>query len=510
METEKFQLYVSHDGGKEWSEILKNVGVIALYPHPFQYNHVYFLTNKNKIHYTKDRGHTFGEIDAPPHLPNARGLDFHPTRHDWIIWHGEKDCSDRLHCHSTAHYTISGGEMWLPLKAYSGTCKWIRGKAKDLPEKLIFCEHEAKEGDANQDTMELLSSSTFFVDQTKHFDKIIGYATMQEFIVVAGVKDDNSLKAFASVDGHTFADAHFPHGFSVPRQTAYTVLDSVTHSVFLHVTVNDRKGFEYGSLLKSNSNGTNYVLSLDAVNRNMEGYVDFEKMQSLEGVAIANRVVNWKDVNKGEKKRLRSMITHNDGGQWKYINPPKEDSDGKPYKCSGDLEKCSLNVHHYTERSDPRHTFSSSSAIGLMMAVGNVGGELKGFADGDTFLTGDGGLTWKEVRKGQHLWEYGDQGSIIVIVDRAQPTDTVHYTLDEGKTWQDYNFKEKLRVTDISTVPADNSRKFLLWGYKEGGREKFYTVHLDFEGITNVQCMLSSITPLPSNSTQLIHCLQAN
>jgi len=488
--TEKQQLFVSHDGGQEWKHILKNVKIIAVYPHPHQYNSVYFITNSKTIYYTTDRAHHIHEVDAPQ-LPNRKGLpflDFHPRRDDWLIWHGEKDCTDPLRCHSIAYYTISGGVEWHTLKSYSGACKWAQGQLQATSDQLIFCEHGAKEGGAELNSMELLSSSDFFLNEVKHFDRIIGFAIMQEFIIVAGVKNDNSLKAFASVDGSTFADANFPHGFNVHHQSAYTVLDSVTHSVFLHVTVNDQRGFEYGSLLKSNSNGTNYVLSLDAVNRNEDGFVDFEKMQSLEGIAIVNRVVNWQDAVTGEKKKVRSMITQNDGGQWKYINPPGNDSEGKKYKCSNDLEKCSLNLHHYTERSDPRHTFSSSSALGLMIAIGNVGDALKGFADGDTFLTTDGGLHWKEIRKGQHLWEYGDQGSIIVIVDRTQPTDTVHYTLDEGKSWQKHQFGEKLKVTDISTVPADNSRRFLLWGYKQGGREKFYTVYLDFKEITNVKC----------------------
>jgi hypothetical protein len=495
MMTDKQEVWLSHDGGKEWKHILKDVKVISVYPHPHLFDHVYFITNSMKIHYTRDRGHSFSSMDAPQ-LPNRRGLPFlvfHPRETSWLIWHGEKDCVDSLRCHSTAYYTTTGGEEWHVLKPYSGTCRWFRGKAKDTPKQLAFCEHEAKEGDPNQKTMELISSVDFFVNEEKHFDRIIGFATMQEFIVVAGVKDDDSLKASASIDGRTFADAHFPHGFNVPHQTAYTVLDSTTHAVFLHVTVNDQRGLEYGSLLKSNSNGTNYVLSLDAVNRNEDDYVDFEKMLSLEGIAIANRVVNWKAAAKGEKKKLRSMITHNDGGLWKYINPPEADSDGKPYKCSGGIDKCSLNLHHYTERTDPRHTFSSSSAIGLMMGVGNVGDSLTGYKDGDTFLTTDGGLTWKEVRKGPYLWEYGDQGSIIVIVDRLQPTNKVLYTLDEGKSWQEYKFGDKMRVRDISTVPSDNSRRFLIWGLKDGSGEKFYTVNLDFSGITNQLCVLPSI-----------------
>lgn len=494
MMTDKQEIWVSHNGGKEWEHVLKDAKVIAVYPHPHDWKHVYFVTNSKTIHYTTDRGHSFSEMQAPE-LPNRQGfpfLDFHPLKNEWFIWHSQKDCSDPMKCHTIAWYTTSAGVEWHVLKSYSGACKWVRAQRKETPDKLVFCEHAANE-DPRAETMELLSSSTFFEDEKKHFDRIIGYATMQEFIVVAGVKDDNSLQASASVDGQTFADAHFPHGFNVPHQTAYTVLDSVTHSVFLHVTVNDRRGYEYGSLLKSNSNGTNYVLSLDAVNRNEDGFVDFERMQILEGIAIVNRVVNHEAASTGEKKKLRSMITHNDGGKWDYITPPAQDSEKKAYKCSGGIEKCSLNFHHYTERSDPRHTFSSGSAIGLMMAVGNVGDELKGFADGDTFLTTDGGINWVEVRKGQYLWEYGDQGSIIIIVDRAKPTDMVLYTLDEGKSWLEYKFNEKLKVTDISTVPMDNSRKFLLWGYKEGGGEKFYTVHLDFSGITDQQCKISQL-----------------
>ncbi|KAI5782281.1 hypothetical protein FPQ18DRAFT_397143 [Pyronema domesticum] len=85
----------------------------------------------------------------------------------------------------------------------------------------------------------------------------------------------------------------------------------ILSNVFLHVTVNDQRGFKFGSLLKSNSDGTNYILSLDA---------------SLEGIAIANRIMNWKETLNDIKKKLRSRFTHSDGGQWKYhhITPPKK------------------------------------------------------------------------------------------------------------------------------------------------------------------------------------------
>lgn len=500
MMTDKQEIHVSHNHGKTWARILEDVKPLDIYLHPYHYDTVYFVSLSLELYYTKDRGISghYTKIKVPS-LPNQQGLpylEFHPTKPGWLIWHGQKDCTSVFNCHTSSYYTTTAGDEWHALKAYSGACKWFRGEHKATNHKLIFCEHEPKEGEFSTNGMQLLSSTNFFVDETVHFERIKGYATMQEFIVVASIEEDNYLKASASVDGRTFADAHFPYGFDVPHQTAYTVLDSDTHSVFLHVTVNSQRGFEHGRLLKSNSNGTDYVVSLECVNRNEEGYVDFEKIHSLEGVILANRVVN---PDTGELKKLRTMISHNDGGEWRFITPPKVDSEGNPYPCEHKTDECTLNLHHFTERADARHTFASGSAVGLMMGVGNVGVSLTSFSKGNTFLTTDGGVTWKEVRKGQYFWEYGDQGSIIVIVDRARATDTVIYTLDEGASWQEYKFGERMVVTDISTVPADNSRRFLLWGKRDDDTDSFHTVYLDFEGITNQQCILNKENPSASD-----------
>lgn len=501
MRTKDQEVWITHNGGEKWTRILEDVEVVSIYPNTYFFDSVYFITPDDEVYYTFDRGVTTPKkmkVPTKPNRQNLQILDFHPKNKEWLIWTGQKDCESAETCHAVAHWTRDNGEQWHRLLPYVGLCKWIRGEKQEvISDKLIFCEHDEKENGSGR--LQLLASDNFFDDKKEHFPDIIGFATMAEFIVVASINEDgNSLKASTSIDGSSFAEAKFPHNFNVPHQTAYTVLDSVTHAVFMHVTTNPKKGYEFGSLLKSNSNGTNYVLSLDSVNRNEDGYVDFEKMHSIEGVAIANRVVNADKALDGEKKKLRSMITHNDGATWEYIQVVGKDSEKKDYKCNTKkLDECSLNLHHYTERTDPRDTFASGSAVGLMMGVGNVGNVLTGYADGDTFLTVDGGVTWKEVKKGQYMWEYGDQGSIIVIVDVMGATDKVHYSLDSGENWHEYVFAEKdekIVVEDISTLPSDTSRKFLLWGRREGGGDKFWTIQLDFTGITDVECKDSSMS----------------
>jgi hypothetical protein len=123
-----------------------------------------------------------------------------------------------------------------------------------------------------------------------------------------------------------------------------------------------------------------------------------------------------------------------------------------------------------------------------MIAVGNVGENLAPYVDSDTFLTRDGGFTWEEIHKDAHIWEYGDQGSIIVLANDEGPTDRVSYSLNEGKTWQDYVFGDMVRVRSIVTVPTDTSRKFILLGYETSRQGRSVAIHLDFSQITNIKC----------------------
>ncbi|KAI9602278.1 hypothetical protein H4Q26_001565 [Puccinia striiformis f. sp. tritici PST-130] len=94
------------------------------------------------------------------------------------------------------------------------------------------------------------------------------------------------------------------------------------------------------------------------------------------------------------------------------------------------------------------------------------------------------------------MWEYGDQGSILVLVNDEGPTDRVKYTLDEGLTWSEYVFGETpIRVTSILTVPDDTSRKFILFGFTKRTGDITVVIHLDFSKITNVKCVLDTTDP---------------
>ncbi len=69
----------------------------------------------------------------------------------------------------------------------------------------------------------------------------------------------------------------------------------------------------WGTILKSNSNGTYFGIALENVNRDDRGFVDFEKMIGLDGIALVNVVSNPYDATVNGRKQIQSRITHNDG-----------------------------------------------------------------------------------------------------------------------------------------------------------------------------------------------------
>ncbi|GAA5827143.1 hypothetical protein JCM3770_007150 [Rhodotorula araucariae] len=501
--TSKNRVWQSNNEGFSWHEVVDGAHIVAMTMHGYARDRAYLITESRTVHYTTDKGSSWNKFTAPAD-PNGLGiplLDFHPLRPDWLIWTGQVDCAevDSSSCRAVAYMTKDNGRNWSKLEEYVRVCSWGRDKKLRIDEKVIFCEsYRDKKGSQravyqNNNPLRLVVGDYFYSSKKVLFDNIVGFATFEEYMVVAEVNDNTrAISLKVSLDGKTFALARFPPNMQLENQ-AYTVLESTTDSIFLHVTTHPNIGSEWGTLFKSNSNGTYYSPSLEYVNRNGKGFVDFEKMIGLDGIAVLNVVSNPDEAALSSVKKLQTRITHNDGGRWKPMNPPSKDSLGRTFDCTG--TNCALHIHGYTERRDPRATYSSTSAVGLMLAVGNVGEYLVPYTDSDTFLTRDGGFTWEEVHKDAHLWEYGDAGSILLLANDEEPTDHVTFTLNEGLSWQDYSFGEAIRIRSIVTVPQDTSRKFILFGTKADRPESTVAVHLDFSSITNVKCKLDLSNP---------------
>lgn len=489
-------IMVSQDHGKSWDipKQLASDNIWGITSHQYFKDMVFFVTAKGKVIYSVDRGQHFYSFETPypPKVTRTSSpWSFHPDQKDWLIFQGES--CDGGQCHEIASVSRDRGDNWETLARFVSRCEFTGSQAYKgfgRPEKQIVCLRREREDTDDNNPWELVYTNDFIEDKGNM--KVVhrntrDFATMAEFIVVATENQTAStLHAWASVNGQDYAQAHWPVNFDVDHESLYTVLDSSTHAVNLFVeTAGDAKR-RFGSILKSNSNGTSYVLSISNVNCDEFGFVDFEKMLGLQGVVLVNTVQN---PSADSEKKLQTRISHNDGAEWSFLPPPKKDLDGNSFGCqstAGD-DNCALHIHGYTERLDHGKTYSSESAVGIMFGCGNVGAVLGDAKEADTFMTTDAGISWKMVKKGRWTWSFGDQGSIIVLGQQDTATKSLSYTLDEGKTWSDYVFSDsEMVITDITTLRSGASRNFLLWAHQG---DNLFTINLDFSGLTNEQCV---------------------
>ncbi|KAJ1533931.1 vacuolar protein sorting/targeting protein PEP1, partial [Nowakowskiella sp. JEL0078] len=437
--------FISYNEGLDWEPAVNTEPatdkVVSLTPDPYLDNRAFLVTLGKLLWITEDKGKKWNKI-TPPTPANhfmIPPLSIHPTKSDWLLWIGDSGCTDdqKGDCRTQAYYSSNKGGSWKLLREYVLNCQWGRTEKYNLvQEDTVFClSFKEKKGDFQTLLLANDLKNPIIFERTQNWgsawtsilERGVGFAFVEEFMVVAQLHTDRKeILMKVSIDGVEWADAVWPPNFRVPDY-GYTVLQSTTGRLVVDVNTEVQKQREqyvplWGNIFRSNSNGTNFTVSIDHTNRDSRGYVDFEKMQSIEGIALVNQVINTKEVLLGSTKEIRSKITFNDGNTWVDLIPPSFDSNGKGFECK---DKCFLNLHAYTERQDKRDQFSSSSAPGLMVAVGNVGEYLSEYKLGDMFLTRDAGKTWKEIAKEAHMYEFGDHGGILVLVNNEEPTDII-------------------------------------------------------------------------------------
>lgn len=459
--------YVSFDGIR--FDPITHDSILYIYTNPFWPDSVYLISDTGNIHASTDRAFSFQKVISPHTSAgySSYNMVFDKRSRDVHILFSRINCDTYNNCEMYASLTEDNGYSYIDLPKNIEQCVFAESifdsENYDYPDTEIICSQKVE----GKSYSRLISTTDAFLSQTTVlFEKIIGFTTSGKYLVVAELVNDDSLAAHVSVDGKSFAKIQFPADVNVEKQTAYTILDVNSKELFIHLTTYDVADHEFGALLKANYNGTLLTTSINYVNRNKNAFVDFESVQSLEGLSIVNVVMNPDDVKNGADKKLVSKISHNDAATWLLLPPPTKDSNGNNINCKG----CSLHLHSYTERLDPsRDSFSSASAIGMLFGLGNVGTSLSPLdnsenSDVSLYFSKDAGISWKEVAKGNWIWEFGDQGTVLVIVQKFVEVDTLKYSLDLGETWFDYTFspEKKYLVEDIATVPSDNSLKFLI------------------------------------------------
>ena len=188
-------VWQSANEGFGWKQIQKDDDFVAIAMHNYDKNRAYLFTRGKTVYYTNDRGANWGKFTAPLE-PNALGiplLDFHPTQPDWLIWTGSKDCSSTTSssCHAVAYYSRNNGGSWSEVDSYVRVCSWARDKRFKIDERSIFCEAYSQKSGSQRSTdvgaLQFVLGKNYYKDKTVIYPSVVGFATFEEYMVVAEV-----------------------------------------------------------------------------------------------------------------------------------------------------------------------------------------------------------------------------------------------------------------------------------------------------------------------------------
>ncbi|KAJ3357252.1 vacuolar protein sorting/targeting protein PEP1 [Entophlyctis luteolus] len=485
MHDESGRIYVSDNGGQAWAkpELKDPFSSILLDQYRPEKRAFFLRANSANVTWTEDVAKSFYEMTVPT-KPNRFGISplvFHYSESSYLIWIGEQGCENKVspNCRAVAYLTKNSGKSWKEIVNYVHRCAFPKEALFTKPSKdTILCQvFNVKSGnqvDMGQKTSRKLIRST---DLGANWDTVLNasanFATSGKFMVAAELEQTASeMKMFTSTDSFSWTHATFEEDEKIPDY-GYTLLESPSETAFVEVFSKKDIGAESGTLYKSfDSDAKYFKISLRNVNQDEEGYTDFEKILGIEGIAIANFVVNADQTGPGISKKIRTVMTYNDGNLWKTLKAPKE-------------------------RNDQNDMFSSAGAVGFMMGVGNVGESLTERKYGGTFLTRDAGHTWTEIASDAYQFEFGDNGGIILIANDEIPTDEIQFSLNYGQNFDRLKITDelsggKLRVRTIISEPHGSTSSFVVFGVIHGGSHdsEIAAIHLNFQNVWSRVCSL--------------------
>jgi hypothetical protein len=218
-----------------------------------------------------------------------------------------------------------------------------------------------------------------------------------------------------------------------------------------------------------------------------QSFADVYKVDGLRGIYVASQILEGSMKKKTiQPDDLISLITFDQGGMWSKIQGPETDEEGFKFpKCEG-KPGCSLHLSQQLSKRFPSTRsipiLSSKSAVGVIMATGNMGHNLT--QRSDVFLSADAGLSWHQVLKGSYYFNIGDHGGVIVAVKYFKTegrTNELMYSTNEGVDWKSIKFyKEPLKIFGLLTEPGENTTIFTMFGSAQSptGEETFFDIFL--------------------------------
>lgn len=224
--------------------------------------------------------------------------------------------------------------------------------------------------------------------------------------------------------------------------------------------------------------------SLDVYRANFGFSTEFARIEGLPGVMIANQIVPRHDdedvvnYDYDMQHMVQTRISFNGGGVWQPIDLSSNNFNfDKCNRCAMDYsKKCYLHLRGISSYDNMVTSwpaiYSSSSAVGYILATGVVAPEDYGLEDDTagvcTWLSTNGGVTWQDVADESMTYEFADFGGIIVMAkhpgQKVVPAPEVKVSTDGGNCWTTVPLAQSLFVENIKIEPDGQRSRVIIYG----------------------------------------------
>ena len=184
----------------------------------------------------------------------------------------------------------------------------------------------------------LVSSSDFFVDdmQVVNFGPgsksrgVVDISAVSKYLIVSVLHSSEDSPhervIYTAVNATQCNKAHFPHDKPSTFSSAHYLVDDATRSLVINIQPSPAK--EIGTFFTSDLTGRYFVESLKNTHFSY-GLLDFMELPGVQGVRLLNQIQNAREIEAGwGARKLKTVITRDDGSSWDVLNAPERDMDG--------------------------------------------------------------------------------------------------------------------------------------------------------------------------------------
>ncbi|CAI4296688.1 CPI_1c_G0006310.mRNA.1.CDS.1 [Saccharomyces cerevisiae] len=499
-------VWISFDAGENWEtvkEIEERIFRFTVDPFHGQERGFAFICESPKFYITDDRGESWRALTIPSseeYLDGDCFITTHPRNKELLIANCYSYMIDADVLYDPSEiYLSNDGESFFKIKPSlekkkddditTSSCHFIKSsKDSDFTgnDTSILCLFSNREYDEEYRLTATYTQLAFSSDGGKTFkdfdefkDKIVTqYKILKSYVVVLtqddGHNEMSSTDIWISNDASTFQKAQLPTQLRHVKVIKIRE-DSIGRIILListEITNEENADPDLSEIFISDSQGLKFSPVEWTPNHQFGNFrltfPDFLKGTIFgsfhPSIDYSNHQVNYtENIARGETK-----ISVDNGLTWSNLKVVDEEN-ADSFGCDITRhERCSLQGYFYNLKL-------SNPSAGIILMTGSVGDDNEfDRKDRKTFISRDGGLTWRVAHNSSGLYATGDLGNIIVYIPSPSYKDgdvqsKLYFSLDQGRTWNQYELADALFYIHplelINTTPDGSGSKFILSGH---------------------------------------------